>query len=231
MPDRKNGFIIIERRKNLNNAAMATYYPPVGFHFKVEFPGIGSGDKDIRFQEVSGLTATMGVEPLEVGGENRFSYQLPTKATYSNLILKRGMLTDSGLITWFRDTIENFEFKPVDMNVHLLNENHEVLCAWKVLQAYPVKWTISNFSSTGNTLVIETIELAFQYFQRQVDSPAVKFSASIGFNASISAGINVSAGLSGSISAGAGLSGGIDVSAGLSGGIDVSAGLSGGIDL
>ena len=192
---------------------MAIYYPPVGFHFKVEFPGVGSGDKDIRFQEVSGLTATMGMEPLQVGGENRFSYQLPTRATYSNLVLKRGMLTDSGLITWFRDTIENFEFKPVDMNVHLLNEQHEVLCAWKVLQAYPVKWTISNFSSTGNTLVIETIELAFQFFQRQVDGPAFKFSAGIGLSAGISAGISVNAGFSAS------LSGGIDVSAGISGGL------------
>lgn len=194
---------------------MASYYPPVGFHFNVEFPGIGSGDKDMRFQEVSGLTAEMGTDPLAVGGENRFSYKLPTRATYGNLILKRGMLTDSGLIKWFRDTIENFEFKPVDINVHLLNEKHEVLTAWKVLQAYPVKWVISNFNSTGNELAVETIELAYQFFQRQSDN------SSINFSAGISAGLNVSASLSGGLSASAGVSASVDVSADLSGGFNL----------
>jgi len=82
-----------------------SYYPPVGFHFKVEFSGVGNADMDTRFQEVSGLTAEIGTEELQVGGENRFSYRLPTRARFSNLVLKRGMLKDSELITWFSRAI------------------------------------------------------------------------------------------------------------------------------
>jgi phage tail-like protein len=146
---------------------MAAYYPPVGFHFKVEFSGVGSGDSDTRFQEVSGLTAEISTEELQVGGENRFTYRLPVRGRYSNLILKRGMLTDSGLISWFTKAIEDFEFKTSDVNVYLLNENHEITATWIFMQTYPVKWMVSDFRAQDNALVIETIELAYQYFRRQ----------------------------------------------------------------
>jgi phage tail-like protein len=127
---------------------------------------VGSGDSDTRFQEVSGLSAEIGTEDLQVGGENRFSYRLPTRAKYNNLILKRGMLRDSGLISWFTNAIEDFEFKPADVIVYLLNENHEVTSSWTFIQAYPLKWTISDLKAMDNSLVIETIELAYQYFRR-----------------------------------------------------------------
>lgn len=146
---------------------MPSYYPPVGFHFKVEFSGVGSGDSDSRFQEVSGLSAEIGTEEVQVGGENRFSYRLPTRAKYNNLVLKRGMLTDSGLISWFTNAIEHFEFKPADVSVYLLNEKHEITVSWIFMQAYPVKWMVSDLKAQDNSLVIETIELAYQFFRRK----------------------------------------------------------------
>jgi phage tail-like protein len=145
---------------------MAAYYPPVGFHFKVHFTGIG-GDSDTQFQEVSGLTAEISVEELPVGGENKFTHRLPTRSKYSNLILKRGMLTDSKLIEWLTNAIENFKFKPVDLSIFLLNEDHQVLATWNFIHAYPVKWAISDFKALENSLVVETIELAYQYFTRK----------------------------------------------------------------
>lgn len=145
---------------------MATYYPPVGFHFRVHFSGINATGEDAQFQEVAGLTAEINVEELVAGGENRFSYRLPVRSKYANLILKRGMLTSSGLISWFRDAIENFTFKPVDINVELLNENNNTMTSWNFKQAYPVKWVISDFKAQENSLVVETIELAYQYFTR-----------------------------------------------------------------
>ena len=49
------------------------YYPPVGFHFKVEFIGIGN-DNDTRFQSVSGLNVEYDTESFKEGGENRFEH-------------------------------------------------------------------------------------------------------------------------------------------------------------
>ena len=145
---------------------MPEYYPPVGFHFKVSVQLDGLGENDARFQEVSGLNAELGTEDLVEGGENRFVHRLPIRAKYSNLLLKRGMLTDSGLIGWFRDAVENFLFKPADVLVTLLNESHEPLAQWSFKRAWPVKWTISDFKAQDNTVVVETIELAYQYFRR-----------------------------------------------------------------
>ncbi len=148
---------------------MAVYYPPAGFHFRVYFTGINATTEDAQFQEVAGLTAEIGVEELQVGGENRFSYRLPTRAKYSNLVLKRGLLISSGLIGWFRDAIESFIFKPVDLSVELLNENNNTLTSWNFKQAYPVKWAISDFKALENALVVETIELSYQYFTRSTN--------------------------------------------------------------
>lgn len=144
-----------------------SYYPPVSFHFKVEFSGIGNSETDCRFQEVGGLTAEIGTEELQAGGENRFSYRLPTRAKYGNLILKRGMLLNSELISWFRRAIQDFEFKPVDVSVFLLNEQHEVSASWVFTQAYPVKWVVSDFKAQENSIVVETIELCYQFFRRK----------------------------------------------------------------
>jgi phage tail-like protein len=76
------------------------------------------------------------------------------------------MLTDSGLIKWFVDAIENFEFTPSTVAVKLLDHNHEPLVTWNFIKAWPVKWTVSDFKATENSIVVETIELAYQYFRR-----------------------------------------------------------------
>lgn len=145
---------------------MATYYPPVAFHFRVDIDGLTTGDRDINFQEVSGLDASVGEFTYNEGGENRFVHRLPDRVTYDKLVLKRGMLVGSSLIGWFKDAVESFKFDPKDVVVTLLNADHEPLEAWNFVKAYPVKWSISGFNAQGNEIVVETIELAFQYFAR-----------------------------------------------------------------
>ncbi len=145
---------------------MVQYYPPVGFHFRIDIDGITSGDQEINFQEVSGLDATIGEFTFKEGGENRFVHRLPDRVTYDKLVLKRGMLTGSKLIGWFKDAVESFKFNPKDITVTLLNADHEPLEAWSFVSAYPVKWSVSTFNAMQNEIVVETIELAFQYFTR-----------------------------------------------------------------
>jgi phage tail-like protein len=143
---------------------MANYYPPVGFHFMVELPTVSKGE--FQFQSVSGLKATLETMDVAEGGENRFKHKLPVRTGYSNLILKRGLVVKkSGLIMWCRDAIENFNIRPVNLVVKLLNNEHEPLMTWNVVHAYPIKWDISDFNAEENKLVIETIELVYNYFK------------------------------------------------------------------
>lgn len=145
---------------------MANYYPPVGFHFRVNIEGLTSDTRDISFQEVSGINATVGEFTYNEGGENRFVHRLPDRVTYEKLTLKRGMLIGSELIGWFRDAVESFKFDPRNVLVTLLNSEHEPLESWSFVKAYPVKWSIGNFNAEQNEVVVETIELSFQYFKR-----------------------------------------------------------------
>lgn len=145
---------------------MASYYPPAGFHFRVNIEGITSDSRDISFQEVSGINVTVGEFTYSEGGENRFVHRLPDRVTFDKLTLKRGMLTGSELIGWFREAIESFKFSPRDVLVTLLNNEHEPLESWSFVKAYPVKWDVSSFNAEQNQLVVETIELSFQYFKR-----------------------------------------------------------------
>lgn len=147
---------------------MAVYYPPPGFHFSVDFEIAEKKDSDQRFQEVSGISRELNTEELKEGGENRFSYHLPNKVTYPNLVLKRGLLTSSGIIGWIQDALENFRVQPVNLSVTLLNEEHQPLAKWYIENAYPIKWSISSLKADENAIVVETLELKYQRFN-QID--------------------------------------------------------------
>jgi phage tail-like protein len=76
------------------------------------------------------------------------------------------MLKDSKLVAWITDAIENFKFEPRDVTVHLLDSENHPLSSWNFVKAYPVKWVTSDLKAQDNSIVVETIELVYQYFVR-----------------------------------------------------------------
>ncbi len=142
------------------------YYPPWGFYYKVEF-GISAGKNDVRFQSVSGLSVEYDYESFKEGGENRFEHKLPVRTKYADMVLKRGMLTDSKVLTWFLDAFRDRKFTPADINVILMNEKGEPLRTWKVAHAIPKKWLVSDLNANESSVVIETLELTYRYFTIQ----------------------------------------------------------------
>lgn len=145
------------------------YYPPVGFHFAVFIKNNGKDVTkemaiDSQFLSVSGLSVDIAIEEYAEGGENRFRHKLPLKTTFPNLVLKRGLVVGSELTNWCRNAIENFEFELKDITVVLLNAAHAPLMTWEVVGAMPVKWSVDEFSATESKIVIESIELSYQYF-------------------------------------------------------------------
>ncbi len=138
------------------------------FYFKVAISG-DSSKTDAAFQEVSGLSKELGVEDVVCGGENRFKYRLPTITTYPNLVLKRGIvIADSPLVEWVQLTLDSGMSKPIktkNINVILMDEQSQPSMQWNFNKAYPVKWAATDLKSQDNTLLIETIELAYQYYE------------------------------------------------------------------
>jgi len=164
-------------------------YPQVGFHFSVVFELFPQLPNDFRFQEVTGLTATMEMEPIKEGGENRFVHQLPVRTSYNELVLKRGRIMGSFVLQWCRNAIENYEFKPTNILISLLDENHLPLSNWYVINAIPKRLEISGFNAERSEIVIETMALNYQYFKYY--DPA---SAAMDLVGSLSASIDINIG-------------------------------------
>ena len=142
-------------------------YPPVGFHFKVEFQDLDKEAVDIRFQSVVGLSVDMQTESIKEGGEHRFEHVLPIRTKYGKLVMKRGLAKNSKLIQWCSEAFQTLVIYPKDVLVYLLNDQHEPLVTWNVVQAWPKKWSVSDFNAEKGDLVIETLELEYKYFTVQ----------------------------------------------------------------
>lgn len=145
---------------------MTDNYPPWSFYYRVEF-GVSKNKDDVRFQAVSGLSVEYDIEEYREGGENRFAHKLPVRTKYADLVLKRGMLTDSEVVQWCFRALRDREFQPTDVNVILMNEKGEPLRTWKIAHAIPKKWSVSDLNANENGVVVETLELSYRYFTIQ----------------------------------------------------------------
>ncbi|MCW3072051.1 MAG: phage tail protein [Bacteroidetes bacterium] len=136
---------------------------PVSFYFELSFNG-----EDAAFQEVSGISRELSVEEVVCGGENRFKYRLPTVSTSQNLVLKRALVPEgSQLIDWCSQSIDAGLVAGIitqDVSLSLFDAWGNVCIMWTFHKAYPVKYSVSDLKSQENGLVIESIELAYTYF-------------------------------------------------------------------
>jgi len=75
---------------------MASYHPPAGFHFKVEFIGVsGMGsDTEQRFQEVSGLSFEIETEILREAVKTGLNINYPNGLNIQTWCLKEGYYRD-----------------------------------------------------------------------------------------------------------------------------------------
>jgi phage tail-like protein len=136
---------------------------PIGFYFKLTLQ-----DQDIAFQEVSGISKELSIEEVSSGGENRFKYRLPTVSSSQNLILKRAIApVGSLLVNWCVASIDqglSNTIQPHNVTLSLLDANGQILILWTFYNAYPVKYAVSDLTSQESGIVIESMELAYTYF-------------------------------------------------------------------
>ena len=163
---------------------MAFDYPQPGFHFSVVFELFPQFPNDIQFQEVQGLSVSTEFEAWPEGGENRFSHQLPKKLQFRDLVLKRGKFLGSGVLHWAKQAMEGFEYKPTNVMISLLNNNHLPLYNWYVVNAIPKQLEISGFNAMNNEIAVETLTLTYQYF-KYYDPASIALDIAAGLTGSV----------------------------------------------
>ena len=143
-------------------------YPPVNFYFNVKVVDIS---EETSFQEVSGLSVEIETEPVKEGGVNEYIHKLPKGIKYNNLVLKRGLVPLSPLMTWIKKAVEEFKFQPKMVIVSLLDVKGIAQVYWTFHNAYPVAVKVTDLNAQDGKVLIETLELSYNYFTRRISSP------------------------------------------------------------
>ncbi|MGH7491700.1 MAG: phage tail protein [bacterium] len=113
------------------------------------------------FSECSGLEATMQVEDYSQGGENRFVHKFPTRMTYSNIVLKRGIGFSEDLWLWHFDYVQG-KGKRRDGLITLQNELRLPIKVWKFTRGLPLKWTGPTFNAAQSAMAIESLDIVHE---------------------------------------------------------------------
>jgi len=138
-------------------------YPIPAFHFTVEWGGKRAG-----FSEISGLTQeNQPIEYRDGSFREYSSIKMPGLRKFSNITLKRGIIKgDNDYFTWLSTVkLNTVERRP--LVISLLNQDHQPVMVWKVVNAWPVKVEGPALKATGNEVAIESIELAHEGVELQ----------------------------------------------------------------
>jgi len=138
-------------------------YPLPVFHFTVDW-----GGKRIGFAEVAGLTQeNQAIEYRDGSFPEYSSIKMPGLRKFSNLTFKRGIVkSDNDFFKWL-STVKLNTVERRNLVISLLNEEHQPVMVWKVLNAFPVKVEGPGLKATGNEVAIESIEVAHEGLELQ----------------------------------------------------------------
>lgn len=117
-----------------------------------------------RFHTCSGLGAQVEVEQFAEGGNNSFSWQLPTRITWTNITLTRPVTGDTTKIAkWLSDTMRKAERK--NGEIVALKPNLTPIARWQVIGIVPVSWQGPSFDPSNSQAAVETLEIAHEGLQ------------------------------------------------------------------
>ena len=133
------------------------------YNFIVEIDGVNLA----RFSEVSGLGAEIDVVEYRAGDAKAGSRKLPGLTRYSNVCLKRGVVTSDELWTWFNATSQG-DISPRTVAITLLNEERTPALRWIISNAWPCKFEVGKLDARSSDIAVETLELVYDGLSREV---------------------------------------------------------------
>ncbi|MBB5802162.1 phage tail-like protein [Saccharothrix ecbatanensis] len=113
------------------------------------------------FHTCDGMGAQMEVEQFAEGGNNGFSWQLPSRITWSNITMTRPVTKDTAkVVKWLNDVIKKVERK--DGEIVALTPDGSTIASWQVQGIVPVRWQGPSFDPSTSQAATETLEFAHE---------------------------------------------------------------------
>ncbi|MEO8539211.1 MAG: phage tail protein [bacterium] len=133
-----------------------------GHNFKIEISGI----QEAQFTECSGFEVKVEVTEVKEGGVNDYVHKLPGRQSYSNVTLKRGMVNSIELWEWLHRVATKKAKKDEKKNISVVLYDAKGVeqLRWNLIAAYPVKWSSPSMQTSTSSIMVESLELAYQEF-------------------------------------------------------------------
>jgi phage tail-like protein len=110
------------------------------------------------FTTCTGLQVEYDVLEYAEGGHNAYVHKLRGVARYANLVLSRGVTTETGLLDWLFQVQQSSQRPTV--TISLMDEKSTVVRAWTFGGALPVRWTGPTLAEENAQVATETLEIA-----------------------------------------------------------------------
>jgi phage tail-like protein len=142
------------------------------YNFSVEV-----GDVTVAlFQSCSGISVKRDVEQITEGGLNDHIHELPGQLSYGHVTLETGLTSSQFFWKWMMSGtgkhegwVKKLDFTLVQRRPNPDKESKVIfqeIKKWNFFNAFPINWKISDLSVTdSDKIVLETLELAFDYFE------------------------------------------------------------------
>lgn len=119
------------------------------------------------FSEVSGLQMETELFEYAEGGNNEYIHRLPGLTKVGNVTLKRGISVDNEILKWYANIVQGvMDLRTVTIVVYGTQQARgygdsvKPVITWELLRAFPCKWTGPQLAANGDTVALETVELA-----------------------------------------------------------------------
>ena len=134
--------------------------PYLNFNFVVD---LGQGDQ-AGFSEVELPSGEIEVIEYREGGDKVSSARkLAGRASYPNVVLRRGLAGRTDLSGWWTSVRDGVRDRRT-VTIVLTNEAHEPVQRWVLRNAWPAKLEYGKLNALGNEVLIESLELAHEGF-------------------------------------------------------------------
>jgi phage tail-like protein len=135
-------------------------WPLPKFYFSVRF---GDGDREVKFQDVSGLDSE--AKPIEFRHGNSPVFtpiKMPGLGRVGNVTLRKGIfVNDVKFWAWYKEIKMN-TIKRRTVAINLLDDTGAPKMVWTLNNAFPTKITGTDLKAEGNDVAIESLELVYE---------------------------------------------------------------------
>lgn len=113
------------------------------------------------FSECTGIEMAMAPEEYKEGGNNGATLKFPSRVTWTNISLKRGIGFDTTLWDWHYGFVTG-EGSRRDGTITLLDSERNPAVVWYFRRGLPIKYSGPSLNATQNNVAIESIDIAHE---------------------------------------------------------------------